>query len=442
MSIWRKRTGCWNERTRQRNAQYKVQDVQAFVLKFIESWAWMLCVGVTLFILCWAAASLVCSETVWASEILDEKESLNSILDEENLNTDVREKQAEAQNEILEDLDLKEVEELVQQFTEDKLSFTDMIKNLMASGQALEWKTWGKVVSGVWQEAFGIQKEICIQIILLLLLTSFFANIAGAFKNPQINEMAFYMSYLMLFLVVLRQVNLFGAQIQSALEGICEFMKVLLPSYYLAIAASTGVSTAAVFYQMIMGIIYVAQKIILVVLLPCIRFYLLIALVNHLTNDEWLSRMTNLIKSAISWSLRTMLGLLMGLQLVQRLVSPAIDSLKQTILGKTAGAIPVIGDIFQGATEIVLGSAVLIKNCLGAAAIVCLLFIGAVPLIQLGVHGVLYQLIAALMQPVGENRLISCVHTMGETIWMLFRLLLTVEIMFLLTIALLAGTFF
>lgn len=381
-------------------------------------------------LLCWCISALYLPEQIYASS-----EEIRLEEDESAVMTE------ETQEEILNDLELKEVEQLVKQLTGNQVSFTDMIKSMMSSGQALDWDKWKDVVSSMWQEAFGMQKETCIQILLLLLLTSFFSNIASAFKNPQIGEMAFYVCYLLLFLVVLRQINQFSVQIETSLNGICEFMKVLLPSYYLAIAASTGISTAAIFYQMIIGVIYLAQKLILMVLLPGIRFYLLIALVNHLTKDEWLSRMTNLIKNGISWILKTMLGLLLGMQVIQRLVSPAVDSLKQTILGKTAGSIPVLGDIFQGVTEIVLGSAVLIKNCLGVVAILCMLVIGLVPLLQLVIHGAGYQFLAAVMQPVTENRLISCVHTMGEAIFLLLRLLLTVEIMFLLTIAILAGTF-
>ncbi len=373
---------------------------------------------------------------VFAGEAILPRESVISESTEENQ----EDTQEEIQEEILEDLELKEIEDLVKQLTRENLSFTDMLKNLMSSGQALDWSNCKNIVSELWQRAFGIHKETCIQILLLLLLTSFFSNISGAFKNPQIGEMAFYICYMILFLLILRQVDQFSSQIESTLDGICEFMRALLPSYYLAIAASVGVSTASIFYQMIIGIIYLAEKIILVVMLPGIRFYLLIALVNHLTKDEWLSRMTNLIKTGISWALKTMLGLLLGMQLIQRLVSPAMDSLKKTVLGKTAGSIPVLGDIFEGVTEIVLGSAVLVKNCLGVAAIICMAFIGVVPLIQLAIHGAGYQILAAVMQPVSENRLISCVHTMGETILMLLRLLLTVEIMFLLTIAILAGT--
>ena len=46
----------------------------------------------------------------------------------------------------------------------------------------------------------------------------------------------------------------------------------------------------------------------------------------------------------------------------------------------------------------------------------------------------------ALVQPVTDKRMVGCIHTMGESLGLLVRLLLTMEILFLLTIAILAGS--
>jgi len=44
------------------------------------------------------------------------------------------------------------------------------------------------------------------------------------------------------------------------------------------------------------------------------------------------------------------------------------------------------------------------------------------------------------VQPVTDKRMVGCIHTMGESLGLLVRLLLTMEILFLLTIAILAGS--
>ena len=35
-----------------------------------------------------------------------------------------------------------------------------------------------------------------------------------------------------------------------------------------------------------------------------------------------------------------MIGVIVGIQLIQRMISPAVDTLKQSVIGRTAGAIP------------------------------------------------------------------------------------------------------
>ncbi|MBS6196121.1 MAG: stage III sporulation protein AE [Clostridiales bacterium] len=342
--------------------------------------------------------------------------------------------------EILEDLELKEVEEAVDELLEEEVSFTDMIGKMMQGGQALDSSAWKEVISTFLIEALGIQKKVCIHILLLVLLASIFSNLSRIFQNQQIGEISFYMIYLLLFVLLLKTFDGFSGQIQSSLEGLVEFMRALLPSYYLAMTVSTGISTAAMFYQMIIFIIYLAEKVILNILLPGIRVYMLIELINYLTKEEFLSKMTELLKSAILWVLKNMVGIILGIQLIQRLISPAVDALKRTALGKTAGAIPGLGNIFTGITEMVLGSAVLIKNCLGAAAVIIMLLAAIPPAVRLGVSCVFYQVIAALVQPVTDKRMVGCIHTMGESIGMLLKLLMTVEILFLLTVAILAGS--
>ena len=54
----------------------------------------------------------------------------------------------------------------------------------------------------------------------------------------------------------------------------------------------------------------------------------------------------------------------------------------------------------------------------------------------------IYQsLLAAFAQPVCDKRICNCLATVGKGYGLLLKILLTVEILFLLTIAILAGSF-
>ncbi|RHS98505.1 hypothetical protein DW904_12335 [Ruminococcus sp. AM42-11] len=52
--------------------------------------------------------------------------------------------------------------------------------------------------------------------------------------------------------------------------------------------------------------------------------------------------------------------------------------------GRTAGAIPAVGNAVNAVTELILAGALLVKNCLGAMAVVVLLLAGAGPVIHYG----------------------------------------------------------
>ena len=76
---------------------------------------------------------------------------------------------------------------------------------------------------------------------------------------------------------------------------------------------------------------------------------------------------------------------------------------------------------------------------MGVAALVVLVVFGLGPIVQLGVTALLYRLVAAVVQPVSEKRLIQAITVMAEGCGMLLRILVTAEILFLLTIAIVAS---
>ena len=178
------------------------------------------------------------------------------------------------------------------------------------------------------------------------------------------------MVYLLVFALLLKNFQVLSSQIASALEGILGFMKALVPAYYLAIATASGASSAAMFYQIVLIAISLVENLLVYLILPGIQIYVLISLVNQLSKEDFLSHMAELLKSCISWIMKTALGLVIGMQVTRNLISPALDSLRRTVIGKTASAIPVVGDAIDSVTEMVIGSAVLIRNCVGAVAVV------------------------------------------------------------------------
>ena len=289
--------------------------------------------------------------------------------------------------------------------------------------------------------ALVMDRQTFVQVLLLVLVAALFSNFTEVFGNNQTAEVSFYIVYMLLFAILLHSFQMISQGISEKLQDLMVFMKALMPSYFLAVTAASGSATAMVFYEMVMVVIYLIQVVLLRLVLPGIHGYVLLEMINYLHKEDFLSHMAELMQTVLGWTLKTCTGITIGMQLVQNMISPAVDSLKRNVVGKTAAAIPGIGNAINGVTETALATAVLIRNSLGVMGILLLLLLGLPPVIKLGFTALIYKLLAALVQPVSDKRLVGCLSTIGEGCGLLLKVLLTAEFLFMITIAVLTVSF-
>ena len=190
---------------------------------------------------------------------------------------------------------------------------------------------------------------------------------------------------------------------------------------------------------MILLLIYMVELVIQSILIPLVQMYLMVRILNHLSPEGYLSKFGELLKTVLVWSLRVLLGAVMGMNLVQGLLNPAIDSVKRSVLTRGGEAIPVIGNLVGGTAEVVLGTAKLIQNGIGAAGAIICVIICLAPVIEMFVVMLLYKLTAALIQPISDKRIVGCISSVADGAELLLRILLTSAILFLITIAMVAN---
>ena len=347
---------------------------------------------------------------------------------------------AAAQDELLAELDFDAIQQEVDSLlSSQQFSFAGTVRSLLQDGDPFRTFRAGNAVLSCAKTAFLAQKGLMKELFLLVLAGAVLGSFSSLFEGKQVRDASFYMVYLLALALILKNFQSSGENLKAVITSLVAFMRILTPSYYLA--AAGGASSAVMFYQMLLLVILAVEKLLLALVLPMIHIYLLIALVNDLSGEEILSHMTELLETCVNGLLKSSLGVLVGMQMIRNLIAPALDSLRQMALWRTAGMIPGIGNAVNAVTELVAGSAVLIRNCFGVTAMLVLLAAGMVPAVQLLVSGLSFRLLAAAAQPVSDKRIAGCLAAAGKGYAMLLRLLLTVEILFLLTIAILAGTF-
>lgn len=292
----------------------------------------------------------------------------------------------------------------------------------------------GQVKEGVWGELSGL-KQIFIYILILGVVSALFSEFSDLFAGGQIAQAGFYFLYLFL-MVILTKVFLIVSQIASdTMEGIVMFVKLFIPTYSVAVGAAQGTASAIYYYQLMLVVAYLVESFLNAVLVPLIYSYVMLALLNGLWTEEKLTLLLDFVEKGIAMVLKISMGAITGLSLVQAVIVPVASGLKISAMRKVVAAIPGIGSVTEGVAELVLGSAVLIKNSMGVMLLILLFGACLLPLFKILIVTGTIKLGAAITGIVSDKRVSSCTDRVGEGCVLLLRCVFTSVILFIIVIA-------
>lgn len=337
---------------------------------------------------------------------------------------------------LLDDVDFTDLDDLLKAnpVTED-FDFKGLVKQLI-SGEEIDKRLLFDSIKDTFLKEVSQSKGFMIQIILLVAAFALLYNFANVFENAAVTDISFYIVYMILLALLMKSFLLISGILNEALGVMLGSMRALMPAFCLTMVFSTGTVTAMGFYQLTLFLLYLIETVLLYGVVPAVHIYIMLELLNHLTREEMISRMTELIKTGVEWVLKFLFSLVVGINVVQGLLSPVIDGFKTTMFARTAGMIPGFGSSINAVAEVMVGSGIIIKNGVGVAGILLVLVLCVGPLIKVGVMTLMYKLSAAVIQPIADKRLAGCISGMGEGARLLGKVLLTANVMMLLTIAL------
>ena len=335
--------------------------------------------------------------------------------------------------------EVKEIENYLRQSLGEgqaDFSFLSLMKSLLTGQFSQAAYEAGKGMKNSLLNEIEAGGGLLLQVVMIGIVGAVFSNFSSIFRGSHISETGFFVTYLLLFTCLAAS---FFASLQIAakvLEQIFSFLRVLMPAYFMAVAFAGGSLSAAALYEVMMAAVTLVSWICKNILLPMVRIDVLLVLAGHVAKEETFTRMIELLEEAVGWILKTLTGLILGFHIIQSMVLPYADSAGQAGIRKLVELIPGVGSGANALTQVVLGSGVLIKNTMGAAAVAVLLILTLVPMAKLAVLMVLYPAAAAVMQPVCDRRVVSCVNGIAKGHKLLLKIVAASLILFILAIAL------
>lgn len=277
-------------------------------------------------------------------------------------------------------------------------------------------------------------RNLLVRLVILVIIAAIFNNYSSVLRFSYVGEQGFYITYLLIAVLLMQSFTLVYNLAEETVLYLKEVMECLLPAFYMSIVLCSGLTTSQMVNSMFVWMLAMVEKVLLVVILPAVRIYFLITLLNQINTKDRFSKLAGLLKQGIQFLLKAVITGIIGLNVVKSMLVPVYENAKYNVLQKGLSMIPG-GTSISGLSTILLGAAVLIKNSIGITAVVILLLMGGVPLLKLFCFYIVYRLILALIQPISDNRILSGIQGAADSTGILLRATATSIILSVLSIA-------
>lgn len=200
----------------------------------------------------------------------------------------------------------------------------------------------------------------------------------------------------------------------GALNGIAQSV---LPTMLALLAALGGGSTVTAMQPMVLGAGALSTSLLQNLLLPLVRMTAVLVLVSAMTGENRFSNLVACLRSLCHWALGACFTAFLGLLTVKGLAAGAVDSVAvRTAKYTVDNLVPVVGGLFKDSVDTLVGCALVVKNAIGLAGLLSLLLCLLSPAASVLTVLLGYRLCAALLQPLGENRLLGALNGFAATL--------------------------
>lgn len=339
-------------------------------------------------------------------------------------------------NAIWQDYGLDRLSEGIQQlFPKMGISAEQLLKQVMSGDilGALSSLLAGGT-AGISGQLSGM-KNVFIWLLVLGIVSSLVTHFVEIFDVHQVADMGFYFMYLLFTAILLKCFSQAAETAMQTLEDITLFIRLLVPAYLISVGVSGGAATAGAACQIMLLVIYGLENILSGGVIPLVYSFVMLSMVNGIWVEEKLTMLIELLEKAVGWILKGAVGVITGISIFQALITPVVDSVKKSALQRIVSSIPGVGNAADSVVEMVLGSAIVIRNSIGVVLLILILVLCAAPLIKIGLIAGVLKCAAAFMGVVSDKRITTCVNRAGDGGLLLLKTTGTAILLFMISIA-------
>lgn len=311
------------------------------------------------------------------------------------------------------------------------LSVRQLFAQLQSGHLELDFLQLGKQLTQfLWQLATA-QFSLLGQLILLAIVFAVLKQLESSFSRGNVQKVSGLVIQAITVLLILQSGRQVLEYTQQAVTGMTELMELLLPLQLILMAGLGNVKTAGLLQPSLLLIVQLTAFFFQYILLPLITMELLLKLINSFSDTYRLSSLAAFLRKAILTSISFSVMLFLAVLSIQGISGQALDRLSLRVIKYVTGAaIPVVGTMLSGLLDTLLSGGMMIRNALGFIGLLVILLLTVLPALKILILYFLYSFTAALLQPLGDSRMISLLEQTAGSFMLAFAVVALTGVLF------------
>ncbi|AUS08529.1 stage III sporulation protein AE [Laceyella sacchari] len=278
-------------------------------------------------------------------------------------------------------------------------------------------------------------------IVVLTVLSMLLRTLQTAFEQNQVSKVAYAIVFMVLIILAANSFHVAVDSAKTAIGRMIDFMLALVPMMLTLLVSMGNIGSVALFHPLIVFMIHMIGTFIYTIVFPLLFLSAILSIVSCLSEKYKVNQLASLLRKISVSVLGGLLAIFLGVISIQGATASIADGVTlRTAKYITGNFIPVIGRTISEAADTVMGASLLVKNTIGLAGVLILLFICAFPALKILSLAFIYNFTAAVMQPLGNSPIIESLSTIGRTLIYIFAALATVGLMFFLAITIIVAS--
>jgi stage III sporulation protein AE len=318
----------------------------------------------------------------------------------------------------------------------------DFVDSFLKSGKGnlSSSKIYNSVVTYIFKELMASMK-LMVLIIVIAIIGALIHNLQNAFSNEKLTNIAYFTCYSLLIIVVAQSFYIGVDLAKETINKMTDFMAALIPVLMFLLASVGGITEATIMDPIIIAAVNLGARIYVGFIIPMILIGFILQFVNNISDDYKIDKLTKLINQSALWTQGIFMTIFIGTLTIRGITSKTIDEVTVKV-SKYAldNFVPIIGKCLSDAISSVAGYSILLKNALSGLGLLLIVLIVLFPVIKIFILSMLFKFTAALIEPISDKKMVSCITSAGDSLVLIMSCLISISVMFFIMIAIMAST--